>query len=144
MTKIATLEQAGKHLMEKGVVDFNNMTVEGKQLLDVCGYAAKEQKDVTRYLKRLIEKHGFKEGIDFTRDTDVTSESRKKPMVYHFTMNASNHILLSAITDKGKQARQDAIDLKNVVDENGGQETSSSSSNNLCWKCKMGLNLHYN
>ena len=33
MTKIATLEQAGRHLMEKGVVDFNNMTVEGKQIV---------------------------------------------------------------------------------------------------------------
>ncbi|AHK11240.1 hypothetical protein S14_131 [Shewanella sp. phage 1/4] len=118
MTTITTLEQASHHLITEGVVDFNTMTVEGKQLLEVCGYAAKEQKDITRYLKRQIEKHAFVEGVDFTSDIDVTSESRKKPMVYSFSMNAANHILLAAFTDQGKAARQEAIDTQVAVNSN--------------------------
>lgn len=38
MTNITTLEQAGKYLVAEGVVNFEDMTVEGKQLLSVCGY----------------------------------------------------------------------------------------------------------
>lgn len=37
-------------------------------------------------------------------------------------MNAANHILLASMTDKGKQARQEAIDLQTTVQENGGAE----------------------
>ena len=119
--EIVTLEQAGKHLISEGVVDFeNNMTVEGKQLLEVCGY--RTDSDVKKTLERQISKHGFKEGVDFNKGIDAFSESRRKPKIYNFTFNAANHILLAAMTDKGKQARQQAIDLKNVVDDNGGQE----------------------
>lgn len=120
--QITTLEQAGKHLVAEGVVNFDNMTVEGKQLLEVCGYAATEQKDITRYIKRQITKHGFVEGKDFKSDIDVTSESRVKPKVYEFTMNAANHVLLTAFTDQGKKARQEAIDLSTVVQDNGGEK----------------------
>lgn len=119
---ITTLEQAGKHLMDQGVVDFDNMTVEGKQLLEVCGYTVKENKKINQEIKRQIEKHNFKEGGYFKSHTDVTSESRKKPMVYQFSMNAANHVLLAAMTERGKVARQQAIDLKTTVDENGGQQ----------------------
>ncbi|CAM0043444.1 hypothetical protein VPHK406_0030 [Vibrio phage K406] len=118
--EIVTLEQAGKHLMAEGVVDFENMTVEGKQLLGVCGY--RTESDVKKTLERQINKHGFKEEVDFTKGIDVFSESRKKPTVYKFSMNAANHILLAAMTDKGKQARQEAIDLQTTVQDNGGQE----------------------
>lgn len=120
--QITTLEQAGKHLMEQGVVNFNDMTVEGKQLLEVCGYAATEQKDITRYIKRQIDKHKFIDGVDFKSDIDVTSNSRVKPKIYHFSLNAANHVLLTAFTDKGREARQEAINLKQAVDVNGGQE----------------------
>lgn len=119
-TEITTLEQAGKHLMEQGVVNFENMTVEGKILLEVCGY--RTDSDVKKTIERQIEKHGFKEGLDFNKGIDAFSESRRKPMVYEFTMNAANHVLLSSMTDKGKAARQEAIDLKQTVEVNGGQE----------------------
>ena len=64
---ITTLEQAGRHLMEVGVVDRKTMTVEGKQLLEVCGFA---MTNPTRDIARQIEKHGFVEGVDFMITTD--------------------------------------------------------------------------
>lgn len=118
--QITTLEQAGKHLMEQGVVNFSNMTVEGKQLLEVCGY--RTDSDVKKTIERQISKHGFVEGTDFTKGIDAFSGSRKKPMIYNFSMNAANHVLLAAMTDKGREARQEAINLKTTVDENGGQQ----------------------
>ncbi len=113
--EITTLEQAGKLLIEKGVVDYTNMTVEGKQLLDVCGYSY--GKDSKKFIDRLIAKHGFSETADFNIDIDVDSKSRIKPKIYKFTMNAANHTLLAAMTDKGKAARQEAIDLKVATKE---------------------------
>lgn len=118
--KIVTLEQAGKHLMEEGVVNFENMTVEGKQLLEVCGYSY--GKDSKKFLDRQIVKHGLVEGVDFNIDIDVDSKSRVKPKVYEFSMNAANHVLLAAITDQGKAARQEAIDLSTTVQNNGGEQ----------------------
>ncbi len=49
-TQITTLEQAGKHLVAEGVVNFENMTVEGKQLLEVCGY--RTDSDIKKTLER--------------------------------------------------------------------------------------------
>lgn len=113
--EIVTLEQAGKHLIEEGVVDFeNNMTVEGKQLLKVCGYPLDDK--VSQHIKRQISKHDFIEGLDFNTHIDVSSKSRRKPKIYNFTFNSANHILLAAMTDKGKQARQQAIDTQVAVD----------------------------
>jgi phage anti-repressor protein len=119
-TEITTLEQAGKHLMNEGVVNFEDMSVEGKQLLDVCGY--RTDSDVKKTIERQINKHKFNEGVDFTKGIDASSESRKKPMVYKFTMNAANHVLLAAFTEQGKAARQEAIDLSTTVQENGGEQ----------------------
>lgn len=119
-TQITTLEQAGRHLVQEGVVNFEDMTVEGKQLLEVCGY--RTDSDVKKSLERQITKHDFTEGFDFIKGIDASSESRKKPTVYTFTINAANHILLAAMTEKGKQARQEAIDLSTTVQDNGGQE----------------------
>lgn len=115
-TGITTLEQAGKHLVAEGVVNFEDMTVEGKQLLEVCGYTI--DKDSKKTLDRQIKKHKFLEGVDFNIGIDADSESRVKPKVYQFTMNAANHILLAAMTDKGKAARQEAIDTQVAVDSN--------------------------
>ncbi len=109
---ITTLDQAAKHLMEVGVVDFNTMTVEGKQLLEVCGYEF--GKDQKKFLDRLISRHEFEFNKDFTIDTIV--EGNIKRNVYHFTMNAANHTLLAAMTEKGKAARQEAIDMKVAID----------------------------
>lgn len=117
--EIVTLEQAGKHLIAEGLVDFQNMTVEGKQLLEVCGYSTGDGNS-KKIIDRQIVKHKFTEGIDFTTDTVVRGKHKVK--VYQFTLNAANHVLLASFTDQGKQARQQAINLKNVVDENGGQE----------------------
>lgn len=86
--KIVTLEQAGKHLMEEGVVNFENMTVEGKQLLEVCGYPVDDK--VSQHIKRQISKHSFEEGKDFNKRIDTASKSQRKPMVYEFTIEASS------------------------------------------------------
>ena len=109
---IKTLDQAANHLISSGVVDFNTMTVEGKQLLEVCGYEF--GKDQKKFLDRIVARHEFEINKDFT--IDIVVDGNIKRNVYHFTMNAANHILLAAMTDKGKEARQEAIDLKVAVD----------------------------
>ena len=114
---ITTLEQAAKHLIESGKVDMSNMTVEGRKLLDVCGYSYKstDGKDKSKsVLDRQIIKHNFSEGKDFTVRIVVHGKNRKS--VYDFSMNAANHVLLAAMTEKGKKARNEAIKLKEAVD----------------------------
>lgn len=108
---ITTLEQAAKHLIESGKVDMNTMTVEGKQLLDVCGF---NKLDNTA-IKRQIEKHKLIEGKDFVPSMAERTTGRPS-IIYQFTMNAANHILLAAMTEKGRKARQQAINLKESVD----------------------------
>ena len=109
--QITTLEQAGRHLMEVGAVDFNTMTVEGKQLLEVCGFSTSNAK---ARLDEQVTRHGFEINKDFT--ISIEREGNIKRNVYHFTMNAANHVLLAAMTEKGKEARQQAIDLREAVD----------------------------
>lgn len=108
---ITTLEQAGRHLMEAGAVDFNTMTVEGKQLLEVCGFSTSNAK---ARLDEQVTRHDFEINKDFT--ISIEREGNIKRNVYHFTMNAANHVLLAAMTEKGKEARQQAIDLREAVD----------------------------
>lgn len=108
---ITTLEQAGRHLMEVGAVDFNTMTVDGKQLLEVCGFSTSNAK---ARLDEQVTRHDFEINKDFT--ISIEREGNIKRNVYHFTMNAANHILLAAMTEKGKAARQQAIDLREAVD----------------------------
>ena len=109
--QITTLEQAGRHLMEVGVVDFETMTVEGKQLLEVCGFSTSNAK---ARLDEQVTRHGFEINKDFT--ISIEREGNIKRNVYRFTMNAANHVLLAAMTEKGKEARQQAIDLREAVD----------------------------
>lgn len=109
--QITTLEQAGRHLMEVGAVDFNTMTVEGKQLLEVCGFSTSNAK---ARLDEQVTRHNFEINKDFT--ISIEREGNIKRNVYHFTMNAANHVLLAAMTEKGKEARQQAIDLREAVD----------------------------
>ena len=103
---IKTLAQAAQYLIHAGAVDMDTMQVEGKQLLDVCGlsHTAKNWGSVC---ERQIVKHNLIDNIDYTSHTDV---GRSRSLT--FTLNAANHILLAAMTDKGKAARQDAIDMK--------------------------------
>lgn len=109
---ITTLEQASKHLIDCGAVEFElgQFPVEGKQLLDVCGYSINNPRiEITRQIVR----HELTEGEDFMRNNDVTHQKAGQvPKIYRFSLNAANHILLASMTDKGKTARQDAIDTK--------------------------------
>lgn len=109
---ITTLEQAGRHLMEVGAVDFNTMTVEGKQLLEVCGFSTSNAR---AEIARQIERHEFAEGVDYSCSM-IATPSGQKSKSYSFTMNAANHVLLAAMTEKGRVARQQAIDLREAVD----------------------------
>lgn len=107
---ITTLEQAASHLISVGAVDMTTMRVEGKQLLEACGYSVNHARIE---ISRQISKHSFVENIDFMRSDDVTHQKAGQvPKIYHFTLNAANHVLLAAMTDKGKVARQEAIDIK--------------------------------
>lgn len=110
--QITTLEQAGRHLIEVGVVDFETMTVEGRRLLEVCGFSTSNAR---AEIARQIERHEFTEGVDYSCSM-IATPSGQKSKSYRFTMNAANHILLAAMTDKGKAARQQAIDLREAVD----------------------------
>jgi len=111
-------------LRSAGVVEYNDFgdeVVEGKQLLDICGFSyikvtttpdggARQESNASRVIKRQIEKHNFVEGEDYT--TEVVANGRSRETVYHFNMRPANHILLSAMTQEGKAARDEAIDLK--------------------------------
>lgn len=105
---ITTLEQAGRHLMEVGAVDTKTMMVEGRRLLEVCGL---DTEKAAQSIARQIDKHGFEVGKDFCTSMGKSTGGRA-PTIYHFTLNAANHVLLAAMTEKGKAARQDAIDTK--------------------------------
>ncbi len=107
---IATLEQAELLLRRSQVV--NNEQVEGKALLNICGLGYGNGQ-YNQTIERQIERHQLIEGVDFNSHIDVSNSSKgRKPVVYFFTVNAANHILLAAMTPEGKQARQEAIDLK--------------------------------
>ncbi|WP_318465424.1 hypothetical protein [Photobacterium leiognathi] len=56
-------------------------------------------------LERQIKKHQFTEYVDY--------ESQKvgRAIEYRFTLNAANHVLLTAMTQQGKDARELAIGL---------------------------------
>lgn len=107
---ITTLEQAASHLISVGAVDMDTMRVEGKQLLEVCGYSLKHARIE---ISRQISKHNFVENVDFMRSDDVTHQKAGQiPKIYHFTLNAANHVLLAAMTEQGRAARQEAINIK--------------------------------
>ena len=105
---ITTLEQAGRHLMEVGAVDTKTMMVEGRMLLEVCGL---DTEKAAQSIARQIDKHGFEVEKDFCTSMGKSTGGRA-PTIYHFTLNAANHVLLAAMTENGKAARQDAIDMK--------------------------------
>lgn len=115
-TQITTLEQAENHLYRSFAVALHDgePMVEGKKLLEVCGfsYTGTEGRDNSkRVLDRQIAKHtSFEEGVDFTVTLD--GDGRIRRSVYHFTVNAANHILLAAMTPEGRTARQEAIDMR--------------------------------
>ena len=103
---ITTLEGAELAIRRAGIVQ--NETVEGKQLLDICGFSY--GKDSKKAIDRQIEKHAFSEGKDFS--TSMSKTSGRPSYTYQFTINAANHVLLAAMTQEGKAARQDAINAK--------------------------------
>lgn len=121
-------EMATTKLREVGAikVGINNLEyVEGEPLLDTCGYTYKEltvnngvhreKSKATQMLKRQIDKHSFIEGTDY--DTIQVKVGRTTKTIYRFTINAANHVLLAAMTEQGKLARQDAIDTKIAIQQ---------------------------
>lgn len=115
-TNITTLAQAEQHLRETGIVrttaNFKEV-VEGKQLLDVCGFSYTD-KNWGQRIQRQIEKHNFIEDIDYVirkvqSTIDGGAGNRGMKTVYAFTLHAANHVLLAAMTAQGKQARDTAI-----------------------------------
>ena len=86
--------------------------VEGKSLLAVCGLGV-DTTNTSTEVKRQIARHDFVEDVDFISCIDARyNKPGRKPVLYYFTLNAANHVLLAAMTTEGKVARQDAIDTK--------------------------------
>ena len=106
MQNVTTLAQAELAIRRAGIVE--KEMVEGKQLLRLCGLSAK---DATDSIQKQISRHGFIAEKDFSESFRESTGGRPGK-IYHFTVNAANHILLAAMTKEGKQARQEAIDLK--------------------------------
>lgn len=88
---ITTLEQAGRHLMEVGAVDFDTMTVEGKQLLEVCGFSTSNAK---ARLDEQVTRHGFEINKDFTINIIVDGNIKRNE--YSFTVLAAAIIYANA------------------------------------------------
>ncbi|WP_139117692.1 hypothetical protein, partial [Endozoicomonas atrinae] len=119
---IESLEQAELMIRRAGIV-IDEM-VEGEKLLEICGF---NQQNPKQKLDRQIERHGFEKGKDFT--ATISGYSRGQAVnCYLFTMNAANHVLLSAMTPKGKKARQEAIDSK--MKQMESEQTNISQTTN--------------
>jgi len=113
MNNVTTLAEAGKYLVAHDVVDFETMQVEGKQLLEVCGFSLT---NVGARIMEQITKHNFVENTDYEITSVRNSITNRNSKGYHFTFKSSQHVLLAAMTAEGKQARQEAINLKEAVD----------------------------
>ena len=112
--EINTLETAELAIRRAGIVQ--NETVEGKQLLDICGFSYTD-KNWGAVCDRQISRHELVENKDFYYSHINVGKGRPQKLV-RFTINAANHVLLAAMTKEGKEARQDAINAKmqpNVV-----------------------------
>ena len=81
-------------------------------MLRLCGLSTK---DATDSIQKQINRHGFIAEKDFSESFRESTGGRPGK-IYHFTINAANHVLLAAMTKEGKQARQEAIDLKTDQD----------------------------
>ena len=104
--EVTTLEQAELAMRRAGIV--KDDMVEGKQLLETFGYSTANP---LLQLKRFIDKHQLLEGKDFM-NMNVHKSKGRPAQVYHFTIDAANHILLASMTPQGKEARQEAINDK--------------------------------
>jgi len=108
-TEITTLDQAELHLRRAGVVNEADFVL-GVDMLEQCGY--KSLSNPRLQLVRIIEDHGFKADEDYTVQR-VKGSGRGRPKLVHwFSLRAANHALLAAHTDRGRDARDEAIDLK--------------------------------
>ena len=105
---ITTPQQAARYMINAGVVDMNNMLVSGEKLLEICGYDF-SSRNLVKNIKRQIEKHGFFNGLDFTASMEGSNGGRPKTR-YYFKLQAANHVLLAAMTEQGKKARNMAIE----------------------------------
>lgn len=88
---ITTLEQAGRHLMDVGAVDFNTMTVEGRQLLEVCGFSTSNAK---ARLDEQVTRHDFEINKDFTVNRVINGNIARN--IYSFTIEAAAIVFASA------------------------------------------------
>ena len=104
---ITTLEQAASHLISVGAVNMQTMQVEGRQLLEACGYSTTNAK---ARLDEQVAKHKFDINKDFT--ISIVRDGNVRRNEYAFTLNAANHVLLASMTEQGKVARQEAIEDK--------------------------------
>lgn len=94
-TSITTLAQAARYLNQEDVVIYNedgSMSVEGKQLLGVCGYKY-TNKNWGSVVDRQISKHSLVEGVDFKIEK-TTSYKGRKSLRYYFTFDSAQTILL--------------------------------------------------
>lgn len=82
--------------------------VEGKVVLEVSGLSLANPR---AELKRQITKHGFIEGSDYSCSM-VATPSGQRTKEYHFTIHAAHHVLLAAMTEQGKLARDEVIETK--------------------------------
>ncbi|WP_066018402.1 hypothetical protein [Endozoicomonas atrinae] len=106
MIEINTLDQAELVLRRNNLVI--NELVEGKSLLDICGYSYTE-KNYGQRLQRQVIAHNFIENRDFYLST-INGGKGRPQKIWEFTVDAANHVLLSAMTPEGKRARQEAIE----------------------------------
>jgi phage anti-repressor protein len=119
------LEQYIQHALSRNTYDTSMIL--GVDLIEVCGYPINQ--NVNRTVERQILKHDFVEGVDFKISLDVNSEAKVKPKVYSFSMRAAQHVLLAALTTRGKEARQEAINMKMSQQYNVSPNPSGGNAN---------------
>ncbi len=98
--EVINLDQAELVMRRAGIVQ--DVMVEGKQLLAVCGLSLNSP---AKEIKRQIEKHRFVEGADYRASMPENNGRGRPATIFHFTINAANDVLLAAMTPEGKNAR---------------------------------------
>lgn len=104
-----TEDDAEMELKKHGIVpDYHNdFSVKDEDLLKACGY---DNSDIRGWVRDISTSHNFKEHSDLIHVKDHMKLGKgRKPLVTYFTIEASKHVVLSALTSKGKEVRTKAI-----------------------------------
>ena len=106
---ITTLEQAASHLISVGAVNMQTMQVEGKQLLEACGYKKIDNTSIIRQASRL----DLKQGRDYKK-IKLSSNGGRPPEVFLFPISSASKVYLAAVSILRRQTVKEDSALSTI------------------------------